>query len=60
VPCKSRAEEASQRDLPVSCKLPLGLRYETQTNIHDWRDLAPRLAFAWAPGRIECTEAESR
>jgi Carboxypeptidase regulatory-like domain len=28
----------------------LGLRYETQTNIHDWRDFAPRLAFAWAPG----------
>ena len=30
--------------------LNLGLRYETQSNIHDWRDLAPRLAFAWAPG----------
>ena len=30
--------------------LNLGLRYETQTNIHDRRDLAPRLAFAWAPG----------
>jgi Carboxypeptidase regulatory-like domain len=30
--------------------LSLGLRYETQTNIHDWRDLAPRVAFAWAPG----------
>ena len=30
--------------------LSLGLRYETQTNIHDWRDFAPRLAFAWAPG----------
>ena len=28
----------------------LGLRYETQTNIHDWKDIAPRLAFAWAPG----------
>ncbi|MGQ0762677.1 MAG: carboxypeptidase regulatory-like domain-containing protein [Acidobacteriota bacterium] len=28
----------------------LGLRYETQTNIHDWRDFAPRLAIAWAPG----------
>jgi hypothetical protein len=27
-----------------------GLRYETQTNIHDWRDFAPRLAIAWAPG----------
>jgi outer membrane receptor for ferrienterochelin and colicin len=28
-----------------------GLRWEGQTNIHDWRDAAPRLAFAWAPGR---------
>ena len=30
--------------------LSLGLRYETQTNIHDWRDFAPRVAVAWAPG----------
>ena len=30
--------------------LSLGLRYETQTNIHDWRDFAPRLGIAWAPG----------
>jgi hypothetical protein len=30
--------------------LDLGLRYETQTNIHDYRDIAPRVAFAWAPG----------
>ncbi len=30
--------------------LSLGLRYETQTNIHDWRDFAPRIAVAWAPG----------
>jgi hypothetical protein len=28
----------------------VGLRYEAQSNIHDWRDIAPRLAFAWAPG----------
>jgi len=28
-----------------------GLRWEGQTNIHDWHDAAPRLAFAWAPGR---------
>ncbi len=27
----------------------LGLRYETQTNIHDWHDVAPRLGFAWSP-----------
>jgi hypothetical protein len=30
--------------------LSLGLRYETQTNIHDWHDFAPRIGFAWAPG----------
>ena len=30
--------------------LSMGLRYETQSNIHDWRDFAPRAAFAWAPG----------
>ncbi len=30
--------------------LSLGLRYETQTNIHDGRDFAPRLGLAWAPG----------
>ncbi len=29
--------------------LNLGLRYETQTNIHDYRDFAPRVSFAWAP-----------
>jgi hypothetical protein len=30
--------------------MSLGIRYETQTNIHDWRDFAPRVAIAWAPG----------
>ncbi len=30
--------------------LSLGLRYEAQSNIHDWRDVAPRVAIAWAPG----------
>ena len=29
--------------------LNLGIRYETQSNIHDHRDIAPRVAFAWAP-----------
>jgi len=31
--------------------LSAGLRWEGQTNIHDWQDAAPRFAFAWAPGR---------
>lgn len=30
--------------------LSYGLRYETQSNIHDWSDFAPRISFAWAPG----------
>jgi hypothetical protein len=30
--------------------LSLGLRYETQTNLHDYRDFAPRIGVAWAPG----------
>ena len=30
--------------------LSLGLRYETQNNVHSWADFAPRVAFAWAPG----------
>jgi hypothetical protein len=30
--------------------LNLGLRYEMQTNIGDHADIAPRVAFAWAPG----------
>ncbi len=30
--------------------LNFGLRYETQTNIHDRLDFAPRLGLAWAPG----------
>ena len=28
----------------------LGLRYEIQTNVTDYGDIAPRLGFAWAPG----------
>jgi hypothetical protein len=30
--------------------LSAGLRYELQNNIGDWRDLAPRVALAFAPG----------
>jgi hypothetical protein len=30
--------------------LGLGLRYETQNNIHSPFNFAPRLSFAWAPG----------
>ncbi|HCC59400.1 MAG TPA: TonB-dependent receptor [Solibacterales bacterium] len=29
--------------------LSLGLRYELQNNISDWRDIAPRVGFAWSP-----------
>ncbi|HYL35094.1 MAG TPA: carboxypeptidase regulatory-like domain-containing protein [Bryobacteraceae bacterium] len=39
--------------------LSLGLRYETQTNIHDWRDFAPRIAFAWAPGATAKTAGKT-
>ncbi len=31
-----------------SLTLSYGLRYETQTNIHDWSDFAPRISAAWA------------
>jgi Carboxypeptidase regulatory-like domain len=39
--------------------LSFGLRYETQTNIHDWRDFAPRVALAWAPGGSAKTRAKT-
>lgn len=29
--------------------LNFGVRYEGQTNIHDWVDFAPRVGVAWAP-----------
>ena len=29
--------------------LDFGLRYEWQTNLHDWRDFAPEFGLAWAP-----------
>ncbi|MES1258421.1 MAG: hypothetical protein ABUS51_08320, partial [Acidobacteriota bacterium] len=35
--------------------LSLGLRYETQDNIGDHADWAPRLGFAWAPGGSSTT-----
>ena len=35
--------------------LGLGLRYEGQTNLHDWGDFAPRLSIAWSPGNSKKT-----
>ncbi len=37
----------------------LGLRYETQSNIHDARDWAPRVALAWAPGAGKKAKAKT-
>jgi len=39
--------------------LSLGLRWETQTNIHDWHDIAPRVGIAWAPGAKGKTAAKT-
>jgi hypothetical protein len=36
--------------LKPNLTISLGLRYETQNNIHDRRDFAPRIGLAWAPG----------
>jgi hypothetical protein len=33
--------------------LSLGLRYEIQTNVSDYHDIAPRIGFAWAPGNAK-------
>jgi len=30
--------------------LSYGLRYELQSNVHDWSNFAPRIGIAWAPG----------
>ncbi len=39
--------------------LNLGLRYEVQTNISDHADIAPRVAFAWAPGAVKGKTAKT-
>ena len=39
--------------------LSIGLRYEAQTNIGDWRNLAPRVAIAWAPGSRSNSHAKT-
>jgi hypothetical protein len=30
--------------------ISLGLRYEVQNNVRDWKDFGPRVALAWSPG----------
>jgi len=35
--------------LRPNLSLNYGLRYESQTNIHDFSNFSPRLGFAWAP-----------
>ncbi|MBI3262113.1 MAG: TonB-dependent receptor [Acidobacteria bacterium] len=52
--------DVSQADLGVyfqddwtiraNFRLSLGVRYEWQNNLHFWKDLAPRISLAWAPG----------
>ncbi len=39
--------------------LNLGVRYERQTNMRDWRDFAPRVAGAWAPGGKSGAQAKT-
>lgn len=40
-------EWKARPDLTVA----LGVRYEAQSNIHDWSAIAPRVGLAWAPGK---------
>jgi hypothetical protein len=37
------------RALP-NLTVSLGLRYEVQNHVHDWRDFGPRVSLAWSPG----------
>ncbi len=39
--------------------LNLGLRFESQTNIADHLDAAPRIGFAWAPGSTAATQGKT-
>ena len=40
--------------------LSLGLRYEVQTLISEHKDIAPRIGFAWAPGKRQERPPEDR
>lgn len=42
-----------QDDLRIrpSFTLGIGIRYDTETIVHDRNNFSPRLAFAWAPGK---------
>ena len=39
--------------------LSFGLRYQHQDNIHDAKDWAPRLSFAWSPGSSGKTQSKT-
>jgi hypothetical protein len=45
--------------LKQNLTLSYGLRYETQSSLGDYADLAPRLSFAWAPGAKNGQQAKT-
>ena len=36
-----------------------GMRYELQSNVHDWADVAPRVGVAWMPGAKRPSKART-